>query len=492
MKITTWLMAVAICVGFTGCSIVREAAMPVYDKVNAVHSVSPEARIAREHVVSLLADDPKASATFKIESDARMLARAKTCMKNVPISRFASLASVRSVPMSADCFNEQDRELQQFYGIRTVGLLLAKPPLRPLKPVGRIAALPQGKLSHLHSGAFARDAGVGTLSDVVGDTAVIEVPSGALIARLLPKTAGMSAGLCTRVSPNGHVVVLCSTFGQGPVFYDAETGHRIWESAETGHVLTWLPEVNGFVFAANSGSAMLVDGEAGTMTPHPLTLENSAFGIHLPGESSRALIGTAREFKLIEHTRTSEGIRASLVKSYAITSGQGITSGHPLPMRSGRMIVYVTDRDVGWLDLETGQSGTWRSAPYFGNTLAKLDENHIMFDSTEIDRMTLKPWSFDITAGTVAQIDLGGDRGLIVDIGDRVGFMRRGSEAWFGDQVTTITEPASLDTVVAAYELQLQLAKLRTQPEVVSSMEAAHAPVTSILPARKERKIPRR
>ena len=62
-------------------------------------------------------------------------------------------------------------------------------------------------------------------------------------------------------------------------------------------------------------------------------------------------------------------------------------------------------------------------------------------------------------AQTVAPIDLGGWRGLIISIGDRIGFLRRGDEAWFGDVVKT-GAALPLDKVVGAYELEIQMAKL--------------------------------
>lgn len=459
MRIQAMLAVLALCVGIAGCTRVEEAAMPVVGKITAVHPVSPELKAAQERLLALLADDGKAVDSLKAQTESRMTLRALTCSKDMAIGRFDSLATVKKLSMATPCFQEQDAELQKFYGIRTVGFLLSRPPLRPLKVAGPIAPLPRGKLSDIVSGALARDAGVGVLRDGRGDGVVVEMPGATLIAQL-PR-AGSVSEPGTRVSPNGRVVVF-NAMGQGPTFVEAETGNHIWNFGGSGatRLLAWLPEVDGFVVTGPNGDVMLADGQTGGMEPHPQSIRNASYGAHIPGQPARLLMGTARELVLVEHTRSAQGIGASEVKRYTIGSGPGITSGHPVPMRSGHMVVYASRRDIGWLDLDNGASGTWRSSPLFGIPFAKLDETHIMFDSSEPGRMSLKPWSFDITNETAAPIEFGEPRGLIVDIGDRVGFLRRGNEAWFGDKLTT-GEAQPLDKLLAGYELQQQLAKLQ-------------------------------
>ncbi len=379
--------------------------------------------------------------------------------------------------MATPCFQEQDAELQKYYGIRTIGALLSKPPLRPLKAAGPITTLPKGKFAYITSGALARDAGVGVLRDGKGDGVVVEMPGATLIAQL--PNVGSASEPSVRVSPNGRVVVFNAS-GQGPTFVDAETGSVIWTISGFGspRLLAWLPDVNGFVVSGGNvtGDVMLADGQTGAMQPHPQSIKNASYGTHIPGKTARLLMGTAREWVLVEHTRSPHGIVASVVKQYTIGSGHGITSGHPVPMMSGRMVIFPSMRDVGWLNLESGTSGTWRSSPLFNIPFAKLDESHVMFDASEPGGLGLKPWSFDIANETVAPIDLGGPKGLIIDIGDRVGFLRRGNDAWFGDQVTT-GEPQPLDQPVAAFELQQQLARLQAQTrdsnEVAATLERA-------------------
>lgn len=467
MRIAALAAAFGLCVGMTGCTRVTEMSMPVHEKVNAAHPPIPEVKLAHERLLAMLGEDPKARDLLENQVDARMQLRAQSCSLKVSIGRLDTLADVKARALDPVCFQEQDKELQQFFGIRTVGWLLSRPALRPLKPFGPIGPLPNGSLSAgITSVAAARDAGVAVIRDGRGKAIVVELPGGKPVASL-PSTGGSGWGE-GKISPNGHVYFLHSGHDT-TAFFDVGTGQRVWEASGNDRVLAWLPEVGGFILSHRSGAPLLADGMAGTAETHPLAVRNGSFAASIPGEPARTLLGSARELVLVDHKRTPQGIEATSVRQYSIGEGPGITSRQPVPMKSGRLVVYASGRDIGWLDLENGSSGIWKGSPYYGPSFAKLDETHLMIDSVEADRLTLKPWSFDITDQTVVPIDLGGPRGLIVDIGDRVGFVRRGEGAWFGDQVVTSGEALPMDKVLAAHQLQVQLAKLDAMSSAASN-----------------------
>jgi hypothetical protein len=75
----------------------------------------------------------------------------------------------------------------------------------------------------------------------------------------------------------------------------------------------------------------------------------------------------------------------------------------------------------------------------------------------------------------VAPTDVAGNLGLTVDTGDRVGVMKRGQDAWFGDAVTA-GAPVPMEQLNSAYELEVQLEKMRAQAEA-ERLAAAQAPV---------------
>jgi hypothetical protein len=181
-------------------------------------------------------------------------------------------------------------------------------------------------------------------------------------------------------------------------------------------------------------------------------------------------VGGGHELLLLEHRRTPQGLQPTLVRSYTIDTGRGtgITSGKLVPMQSGTKILFSSVGDLGWLDLEQGTSGTWRTGGVFTLGFAKLDETHVMLDPLNSERLGKRPWSFDIAAETVAPMAIEGERSWQMDIGDRVGYLRRSEQAWFGDAVQA-GEAIALDKVVAEAELEKQLAKLQAQTRMAET-----------------------
>lgn len=459
MKVSwNWVCTLAAGLALTGCTRFEEIAMPVPQKINAAFPPSPEARLAHERLQLLLAADVDGLQALKSQWEARLALRALECAKNVSVSRLSSVEAVRKLPLDAQCFQAQDRALAQFLGARSVGTLLRMPPLRPLVQAGEIATLPRGALQHINYGTFARDAGVAVLRDSFGDGMVVEMPGAKPIAKL-PR--GMVHEPGSELSPNGRVYV-ARYDTQDVVFYEAESGSRLWEMSDASRLLAWLPELSSLIVSKRDGTVMLIDGSTGEASPHPVAAKNSSFRTHLPGPGSRVLIGSARSLSLVAHERAPEGLRATLVKELPISSVYGITSGHPVPMLSGARIVFPSMRDIGWLDLESGASGTWKISPHFNGRFSKLDEKQLMVDSIVGGGVGLKPWVFDLGSETVAPAELGGPRGLLIDIGERVGFMRRGEEAWFGNIVRT-GDPVPLERLLADMDLERQLAKLQAE-----------------------------
>ncbi|MBW8829666.1 MAG: hypothetical protein JF606_09595 [Burkholderiales bacterium] len=469
MKTTVMLLACAFAAALSGCTRIEEAAMPAPAKVNAAYPPPPEVQAARDRLLGLLAGDTKQVDAVKAQIESRMALRGLACSQQVSIGRLDSVAFVKALGLDQICFQAQDQAVQDFLGTRTVGVLMSLPPLRPLKPATAGTPLPQGPLSYITDGTFASQAGVAVLRDTVGDATVVELPTGAVIAKL-PRM--MTSPWASRVSPNGRVLALQQTGGQGVTFFDTSNGHRLWDRLGGQNVLTWLPEVTGFVIAERSGVTTLADGLTGNLAPHPLAPKNSSVATSLPGSAARTLLGSARELVLMEHQRAPAGLQATELKRLHITAGQGISSGQPVSMQQGRLVVFTSHPHISWLNLESGESGTYRTSPTFGATFAKLDENRLLVDSLDLtDRMRLNPWVFDIAAQVVAPVDPAGMQGLLIPTGDRPGFMRRGQGAWVADVVKTTSEPVPLDKVAAEYELQAQLAKLQAQVDAQQSQE---------------------
>lgn len=456
--IRRWI-GLAMCTALGACTQIEEMAMPVADKVNAAYPVAGEVRLAQDRLHTKLAADAKALEAAKAQFASRMSLRALSCTQHRSIGRLDSVATVRAMALPATCFQEQDQALQQFLGARLIGALMAGPPLRPLQPLGPFVRLPSAGMAHVYAATFAPEAGVALLRGPRGEHVAVQVPGGAQIA-VLPQLA--PTGFEARLSHNGRVVAF-STQGQGLVFVETETGSRILELPQAGSFVAWLAEVGGFVHAGTQGKLMLVDTATGASGPHPLALGNASWGLQLPGKASQLLLGNGRHIELISHERQTDGIRAVSIKQYPLAEGLSVSSRSPVPMLQGKRLVFQSMLDIGWLDLESGQSGAWKVAPPLEMPFAKIDETHLYLVSVARDRLTTQAWSFDIAAETVAPIDLAGIAvGALLPIGERAGVLRRSNEAWLGDAMPA-GAPVPLAQLTGEYALQQQMAKLESQ-----------------------------
>ncbi len=460
MAWTKWAPLLALCVGAVGCTRLEEAAMPVAAKINAAYPVAPEVKLAQERLDALLADDAKALNELHNLAEAQMTLRALACSKGRVLGRLDAVAAAKGLSLDRTCFQDQDQDLLNLFGIRTVGVLMGKPALRPKQALGQAALLPKGKLSWVSAAAVAAEANVGVVVDGQGQGVIAELPSGKALAELPRQGSLNDTGLL--ISPNGRVVVL-SPSGRGPVFIEAESGHTLWSAPGTGNqrMLAWLPEVTGWVMTGADGEVMLADGLKGTLQRHPQSLKHSAHAVGIPGPSSRLLMGSSRELALLTHARAPEGISSAVLKSYTLGS-RGISGSPPLPMRGGRLVVFASYPDLGWLDLDSGDSGVWRTSPMFRMPVAKLDETHLLMDAQAASDRPAASWVFDVEQGGITALDDGVRQGTLQPLGGRAGFLRRGSDTWLGDAVKVAADASSqsLSEALAAYDLQLQLARV--------------------------------
>jgi len=472
MSATRVLLAFGLCFALAGCGRLQEAAMPVDQKVSAAFPVPDEVRAAHGRLVELLAKDAAATEALAAETATRMTVRALDCSKGLSIGRLDSVASVRSLAVDQDCLDEHDQSLLEFYTLRAIGELMAQPPLRPRKTLGPLSRLPPGRLTYIAYGTIARDANVVALRDTANSGAVVEIPGGREISKL-PRAAVAEPN--NYISPNGRVIVV-SPPGDTTTFYDAESGDRLWEASEDMRILAWLPSLSGFLYTTRNGNVMIADGKTGNLSDHPIAVRNSNYSASIPGGHERVLIGTGRDLSLVEHRRTPRGIGATELSQFHIKSPDLIMSGQPVPMRSGRTVVFKSSRGIAWLDLEDGKSGAWQTNVLSILNFGKLDESHLLISTVGLDRLTTRFWSFDIDAETIAPVEFGVDRGLIVDTRDRIGFMLRGNDAWIGDRVSA-GEPIPLSQLTRNFDLEVAaaVAAANNPQDAVAAAERAMA-----------------
>lgn len=470
------LTVLALCAATSGCSRIQEAMMPVAAKINAAYPLSADVRIAQERLLAMLAADGTALELATGQLESRLTLRALACAKSARVGRTDSIATVKALALNQRCFQDQDKEVAQFLGLRSVGVLLGQTALRPAKPLGPATLIPSGNLSQVSGAIAAAQAGVAVLRGQRGDFSAVEIPGGAPISSL---PSMQQAYGNVHVSPNGRVVVL-PIANQGMTFVDVESGSRLLELPDGGQFIAWLPEVGSIALSNRESALTLLDLQSGSIEPHPLGLRQMSWSIRAGEMPARVLIGASNEVNAIEHTRTAEGVRAQVIKQYKLPTDQSMSAATAKLMRDGKLLVFANTRnDLGWLNLESGDSGLWKLNPYFqANGIGQVDQTHVLIDSIERDSYTRKTWSFDVDSATVAPVDLGvAGSAAALNVGDRLGFMRRGNGVWVGDTVRA-GEPIAVAKLMADYELEMQMARLKAQAQAAEIAAAAAASPT--------------
>ncbi|MFZ5484599.1 MAG: hypothetical protein ACOZB0_10250 [Pseudomonadota bacterium] len=478
------LIVCCLCLLASGCSQVVDILSSVPDKINKAFPPVVAVQVAEAGLRADLEADSSALRVLERDYAAQLELRALNCAKGISIGRFSTVATVREQPISRDCLNQQDEDLLRYLGVRRVALRLARPPLRPFKPLGTPTALPSLDGMIVSNGDVAPAAAVAVLQSVRGEYLSVELPSGRKIASLPAQSWGVGR---PSLAPNGRVVVL--TAGRdGLVFIDTETGTELWTTKKLSRWLGWLPGLSAGLAreGATGGATMLVDFQRGQIEPHPTGLSDRIWA--LPLDDGRVLMGALNEFSMVAHARSGQTVTAEIVRTYRPSQATGGYVGQPFPMRDGRALVFVSGRGIAQLDLETGAEKGWPTEGFLLGHHAKLDEVRLLVDSAQADIGGTRTWVLDIENGTLAPVDsaLAGT-GHLLGLTGRVGFLRHGRDVLVGD-IVEAGEPVPLDRLVGEFNLRRQEARLeeawRNAEFLSGGYRAGYpVPVTALAPA---------
>ena len=453
------------CTILSGCS---DTFLSASEKINKAFAPIAEVRVAEESLRTLLQPDTAAIKVFEQQYAARLELRALTCGQGVTVGRFDSVDKVKQLAIKRDCLNEQDTLLLQYLGIRQIGLRLAQPALRPLLPLGPPRMIHTGGGPELSNAFAASAAGVAVLTGTRGEMLSVEIPGGKKIATLGQVPGSVSTVL---VSPNGRVVAIRPQT-DSLIFVDAETGSKLWETKILKRFYAWLPEVSAALASdTKTGAMALIDFQAGTVAAHPVALREPAWAMTVSTAPSRVLVGSARLFSLIEHSRSKLEIKTSIIKELQITQGQSMPSEAPTLMLGGASIVFTASPNLMAMSLETGAETVLSSGDLFAGRYAKLSESTLLVQTRGHDMSGVKAAVFDIKNVTLAPLMPGeAGNGNVTTLTGRTGFLRTSyQEMWFGDTVKA-GEPVSLESWANAVNLLKQIARL----EAASQENALH------------------
>jgi len=452
--------------------------LSVADKINKAFPPRAEVRIQLETIESLIPSDDPSLKLFKSTYQSKLTLRALTCTQGHSISRFDSIKSIKELAIDRDCLKGQDDQLQELIGLKLVGFRLVQPPLRPLVKLGSPTVMHGADGVEIYTGKSASKAGVAVLRGTRSEFISVEIPSGKKITSLptMPEASQTNYS----ISPNGRVFAI-PVNNKDLRFVDNETGQELLLAKDLNQIYAWLPEVQAALVRDNksgneNGGVSLIDFKIGTIKPYSVPLKNQSWALHLSESPSRLLIGSYKDFSLIENTRSSEGVDSTVVKDYKIKSPSGnVSSLTPTLMLDGEAIVFVTGRDFMLFNLETRAEKIWESGEIIGNNYAKLSEDSVLVDAYGISGTGgTKPFVFNIKNSTLSPVETAeGNQGIIYELNGRTGFMRRGyQKVWIGDELQA-GKSESLDAMIAGRKLEKQLQALEQEERIAKAREDA-------------------
>lgn len=472
LLLTAWALS--------GCSAVEEALMQIPAKVNVAFPMSPETLAAQAELVALVSDDSKARSSARAEFESRLVMRSTACDQGQTISRFDSIAEVRTSGIDKACLVKQEADIINWLGRTRLDLRLSQAPLRPLKPLGQAQTMHGIGYENTFSAVAASEAGIALLIQLSGNFSVIEIPSGVNISTL-PKVPDF---LFTEssISPNGRIASIRQIDTNLLSFFDTQTGSKIRDISDVSSFLGWLPELNiALINRSPVGATMLLDLRTGKFQ-EAFTDREWHWALSSNKYPHQVFFGANDKITIIEYLHNESGIKAKLIRSFSLKH-KSILRIRPTFMNEGRSLVYTTDEGLAWLDLKTEEQGQWITKPHLSSWFTKLTESTVLLETKMKgqesfgNRHVLK-----IDDSTVAEVKpAAGEMGHLLPLGGRTGFIRQAFQYWLGDEVETGPFRA-LNAVVADLELQMKFFKAEELINATEAFQACLAKIPSKLP----------
>jgi hypothetical protein len=470
-EMVRFLSLLLVALALSGCDLIRTGLTSRAQKVNTAFPVSEELVVSQ---LALFNSIEGTSHKGLREQYAELLElRALNCSGGADLSRLDTPADIKTKIADSACFREQDAKLMDWLGTRRVILALQKPALVPLSalPPRTLVANPGDSMIGL---IVAANANVAVLKGNRSVTAV-ELPSSKAINSFSVPEAYRQSTL----SSNGRVLTV--PFGNESLkFMDIENGSTLWNTTKYADVAGWMPSIEATLLLQRGNAApFLLDHRTARVEPYRIPLSRLTWAVPLP-EAGRLVMGDPNNVLLVDHIRDADGtIKVNTPKQWRL-AGSGVTSSTPLIMANGKKVVYVTGRDLGWLDLENGAQGTWAVSALNASGFSKVSESSIYMD-TALGQLQRRPRLLNIDqAAFYAVRDADPNEGLLVPLNTRAGYARRGPSATIiGGTAVAEGEPESVEKVLAEASLAQQLAKLGAEfapsPEQASAAASAAA-----------------
>lgn len=194
--LTAWKGIIVLSVMFSGHASASGLFPSSEDRINAAFPVATEVQTGKTAVLELATGAQQKE--FDTQLEIHLKQRARSCAKDYSPSLFTSAEEIRNHLNNTSCFDNADKEIIAWLGIKKVGLILAQPPLIPISTDTPSVIAVNGNI--LGMPGVADKASVALL-DMSGEIGLIDLNTSKLLFR------ERKSGTPGPLSPNGRLFI---------------------------------------------------------------------------------------------------------------------------------------------------------------------------------------------------------------------------------------------------------------------------------------------
>lgn len=453
-------LCAAVCLA--GCDNITAAFTSTPDRINAAFPLPAELQTASARLLASL-DADKAARQLEVDQLHKLMkVRALTCTAATPVGRFDSKAQILRKVIDLACFKQQDAQIGDRIGMRRIGLALREAPAYPAAPLPPQQAPLPNYVENMNGIVVAADANVMVVQGPQSFAAA-QLPGGKQFSSF---AVAQNGGRLASLSPNGRLLAV--PVAKGLRIVEVGSGNAVWSTDKYTEFVAWLPKLDLVVLTeARTGTPHVLDARRGTVEPYPSAEKTLSWGLGLDGD--KLLVGTNTSVSLMRHSRSADGtLDIAPVKNWTLPGHN--PNRAPLLLSQGRKLVYARGNDVAWLNLETGDKGTWPLSTHI-SPLAKISDTAIFFQIAAPGGGPRVGRVIDVDKLTIASVtDVQGSEGALYSLAPRMGYFKRSSEAAFIGGSVDSENPQDLERMIAEAQLAQQLAKLEAEKPLLTGV----------------------
>ncbi len=455
-------VALMVCaLALAGCDRINAISMSSSEKINRAIPIPPELITAQSILYAALETNKKEARRTEEQFEQLLTVRALTCAGTARVGRFEMPSDIKSKLSDLDCFKKQDAALAEWIGLQRVSFVLRQPALRPYIELKGKVIIPSAENSVTMFAAAA--ANIAVVKSNSGKFTTVDLSGGKPISSF---QAPSEAYRAASVSPNGRMMAV-PVSNRSLSIFDLETGTVLWTTDKYSDVVAWLPSLEAIVLnEAGASKAALMDLRTSRIEPYLAAERNLTWAVSMPGATSQFLIGSQNSASLMDHERAVDGsISATTTKQWRL-NGSGASSLKPMLLMNGKFLAFVSNRDLGWLNLDNNEQGVWDMSGLQGHGFAKLDETNIIFTTRKPSANKSVRSLLDVERLTVSTaLDISATEGYALPFTPRAGYAKSLNSALVIETTAQADNPQPLSQLIAEAQLEEQMAKLQAQSE---------------------------